>query len=298
MKLLITGATGLYGSKLAQLALSRGIEVYSGDTLQPAPYGTTIKLDITDKTLVDAAFEAAKPDVVIHAAALTDVDKNELNRELAWKVNVEGTTNMANAAKKNGAFLIVISTDYVFDGEKGNYKETDLPSPVSFYGYSKLKAEEAARKILPDCCIARTSVIYGATPAAGKINFALWLLNKLQNKEKINVFTDQYNTPTLNTNLAQMTLEAAERKLTGTYHLCGATRISRYDYATLFAQIFNLDNTLITPTLSKDLKFPAKRPKDSSLDATKAQQTLKNKPLTIQEAFKQLKTEITNQTTP
>jgi len=295
MKLLITGASGLYGSKLAQIATNQQHQVYSAHIQNKATYGTPIQLDITDRAQVDAAFQKLKPDVVVHAASLTDVDKCELNRELAWKTNVEGTTNIAKAAKDCGAFLIYISTDYVFDGEKGNYNEDDLPSPINYYGYTKLKAEEQTKRLLSQYCIARTSVIYGTTPAAGKINFALWILNKLTNNEQIKVFTDQWNSPTLNISLAYMTLEIAERNLTGTYHLAGATRISRYDFASFLAKTFNLDASLLLPTSSKDLKFPAKRPKDSSLNTTKAQQALKNKPLPIDKALFELKVELKRQ---
>jgi len=292
MRLLITGASGLYGSKLAELAARRHHEVYSAHCHHAAVFGAPVLLDIADKARVESVVNETAPDVVVHAASLTDVDKCELNRELAWKINVDAAINVAQVAKACGAFLLYISTDYIFDGEKGNYAETDLPSPLSFYGYTKLKAEENIKKILTQCCIARTSVIYGATPAAGKTNFALWLLNKLKNKEQVKVFTDQWNSPTLNTSLAEMTLEAAERKLTGTYHLSGATRISRYDFATLFAKTFNLDTSLLVPTLSKDLKLTAKRPKDSSLNTTKAQQTLKNGPLPIDKALAELKIEL------
>ena len=223
---------------------------------------------------------------------MTDVDKCELNREIAWKINVEGTLNVAQAAKANNAFLLYISTDYVFDGEKGCYKETDQPSPINYYAYTKLKAEEQVKDITNEYCIARPSVIYGATPAAGKVNFALWLLNKLKNKEKANVFVDQWNSPTLNTSLAEMTLEIVERKLTGIYHLSGASRISRYDFALLLAKTFNLDASLLAPTAMKDFSFPAKRPKDSSLDTTKAEQKLKNKPLKVDDALSRLKSEL------
>ena len=142
MRLLITGASGLYGSKLAQLAMDRRHQVFSSDIQNQAAHGTPVQLDVTNSAQVDAAFKISNPEVVVHAAALTDVDKCEQNRELAWKVNVEGTENIAQAAKASNAFLLYISTDYVFDGEKGNYVETDLPSPISYYGYTKLKAEE------------------------------------------------------------------------------------------------------------------------------------------------------------
>jgi dTDP-4-dehydrorhamnose reductase len=292
MKLLITGASGLYGSKIAQLAALRQHQVYSGHSQHPAPFGTPLQLDITNKAQVAEVFQEAAPDVVVHAATLTDVDKCEQNRELAWKINVEGTINIAQAAQACKAYLMYISTDYVFDGEKGNYTETDLPSPINYYGYTKLKAEEYVKKIVPLSCIVRTSVIYGATPAAGKVNFALWLINKLKANQTATVFKDQWNSPTLNTSLAELTLEAAEQRISGLYHLSGATRISRFDFATAIAKAFNLDSSLLVPTVSRALSLPAKRPKDSSLNTGKAQQTLKTKPLPIEQAVLMLKKEL------
>ena len=291
MKLLITGASGLYGSKLAELAIARNFEVYSCDVQELPVCGNFVKFDVSNKELVNEAFKRVKPDVVVHAATLTDVDKCELNKELAWKINVEGTKNIADAARTAGSFLIYISTDYVFNGKKGNYKETDKPDPINYYGLTKLKAEELV-KAQDEYFIGRPSVIYGSTPAAGKVNFALWLIDALHKGERVKIVTDQWNTPTLNTNLAEMTLEVIERKLTGTFHLCGATRVSRFQFAELIAEAFDLDKSLIDSAVSSQFKWPAKRPMDSSLDTTKAQQTLKNKPLEINEALKRLKLEI------
>ena len=257
-----------------------------------ATYGIPIQVDISDKTKVETEIKKINPEIIIHAATMTDVDKCELNRELAWKINVDGTDAVAQAAKQSNSFFIYISTDYVFDGSKGNYIETDLPSPLSYYAYTKLKAEEHVKATVDEYCIARPSVIYGAQPAAGKINFALWVLNKLRNKEQANVFIDQWNSPTLNTSLAEMTLEIAERKLNGTYHLSGATRISRYDFAKELAKTFELDQSLLIPSSIKDFISPAKRPRDSSLNNAKAFQMLKNKPLAIDQALERLKKEI------
>jgi dTDP-4-dehydrorhamnose reductase len=291
LKLLITGASGLYGSKLAQLALAKGIEVYSSDIQSLSVYGNFVKLDISGKIQVDEAFKTIKPDIVVHAATLTDVDKCETNKELAWKINVEGTRNIVEAVKSAGSFLIYISTDYVFSGEKGNYKETDKPDPINYYGLTKLKAEEIVQT-LPEYFIGRPSVIYGSTPAAGKVNFALWLIETLRKGERVKIVTDQWNTPTLNTNLSEMTLEVLERRLTGIYHTCGATRVSRLDFAEQIANAFDLDKSLIDSVLSSQFTWPAKRPMDSSLDTSKAQKTLKHKPLIMVEALKQLKLEL------
>ncbi|MCW4029585.1 MAG: dTDP-4-dehydrorhamnose reductase [Candidatus Bathyarchaeota archaeon] len=293
MKLLITGASGLYGSKLAQLALAQGLEVYSSDIQSISAVGTYVKIDVSAKEQVAEALQTIKPDFVVHAATLTDVDKCELNKELAWKVNVEGTQNIVKAAQTAGSFLFYVSTDYVFNGAKGRYKESDKPDPINYYGVTKLKAEEIVQT-LPEFCIARPSVIYGSTPAAGKVNFALWLIETLRKGNRVKIVTDQYNTPTLNTNLAEMTLEILGRRLTGIYHLCGATRVSRLEFANQICDVFGLDKSLIDSVTSAQFTWSAKRPVDSSLDTAKAQRNLNCKPLQMADALKQLKHELSS----
>jgi len=293
LRILITGASGLYGSKLANLAEKKGHQVFSAYNQHQAAFGKPVRIEISDKDRVEKIFRELAPEIVVHAATLTDVDKCELNKELAWKINVEGTENITRAAKTSNAFLLYISTDYVFNGETGQYEETDLPDPINYYGLTKLKAEEQVKTITNDYCIARASVIYGATPAAGKVNFALWIHNTLKKGEKAKALVDQWNSPTLNTNLARMSIEIIEKRLRGTFHLSGATRISRYDFAQMVAQTFNLDASLIVPTLTRDFSWTAKRPRDSSLNSAKAQQILENKPLTIEHALQEMKQELT-----
>jgi len=292
LKLLITGASGLYGSKLAELATARNYAVYSGYSRDQPAFGVPIHFDVSDKSRVEEVFKKVNPDVVVHAAALTDVDKCEIDKELAWKINVEGIRNISEAVNVSRAFLVYISTDYVFNGETGQYKETDRVDPINYYGFTKMKAEGLVKDLVAEYCIARASVIYGSTPAAGKINFALWVLNKLKKNEQAKIVTDQWNSPTLNTNIADMTLEIIERKLTGIFHLSGATRINRYDFAKQIAERFNLNSNLISPAISAEFSWVAKRPRDSSLDTSKAQQTLKNKPLQIKPALERMKQDI------
>jgi len=292
VKLLITGASGLLGSKLCELAIRKNYEVYSAYSQHKPLHGTQIRFDVSNKNAVEKIFEKIKPEAVVHAAALTNVDKCELEKELAWKTNIEGTENIAKSCKKHQVFLVYVSTDYVFDGEKGMYKETDKPAPINYYGLTKLKGEESVKNLTNKYCIARPSVIYGSIPATGKINFALWLLDKLKRKEKAKIVTDQWNSPTLNTNLANEILEVLERKLTGIFHLAGATRLSRHEFAKLLAETFSLDRNLIKPVSSKEISWIAKRPKDSSLNVDKACQTLRNKPQKIHEALKKMKKEI------
>lgn len=289
MKLLVTGASGLLGSKLCELAINRKHDVYSAYSRHRPRIGKIIQLDVSNGNDVETKFGQIEPEAVVHAAALTDVDRCELERELAWKINVEGTRKIAELCSTHHVFLVYVSTDYVFDGEKGMYKETDKPAPVNYYGFTKLKGEESVKNFENQFCTVRSSVIYGSIPATGKMNFALWLLERLGNKEKVAITTNQWNSPTLNINLANMILEVLERKLSGVFHLAGATRISRYEFARSVAETFDLDTNLITAVFSNDIPWLAKRPKDSSLDVDKTCQTLKNKPLQILEALDKMK---------
>ena len=287
MKIFITGGSGLFGSKVAEIAQARGDEVFSGYAHNLPEYGRAVKFDLLDEKTISELVGKIEPEVIIHSAALTDVDRCEREQELAYKINVDGTRAIATAAEKAGSFLIYISTDYVFDGLCGMYREDDRPNPVSYYGYSKLQGEQFCRG-----CIARTCVIYGSRPASGKVNFALWLLNNLNSDKEVRVVTDQFITPTLNTNLAAMVLEAADRRLCGVYNLVGATRISRYDYALELAREFDLDKSLILPSRMADLTWAAKRPIDSSLDTSKARAELMERPLPLNKALRTLRTEI------
>ena len=291
MKILITGASGLLGTKLCETAIKKKHEVYAVYNKHKPLYGTPTELNILDFKSETQIFDKIKPQAVVHTAALTDVDRCELMKELAWKTNVEATRNLAQLCKEHAVFLVYVSTDYVFDGKKGMYRETDKPKPINHYGFTKLKGEEAVQA-LDNYCIARGSVIYGTTPATGKANFALWLIDKLSKKEEVKIITDQWNSPTLNINMAEMIIETVEKKVKGILHLAGATRISRYEFAQQIAETFKLDPGYIEPITSENIKWVAQRPTDSSLDVSKAKQKLAVKPLEINEALAIMKKEI------
>lgn len=292
MRILITGASGLLGSKVAELAAGAGHDVYSGYLTHAPSHGIPIKLDVRDEASLRKAFERYRPEVVIHAAALTDVDKCEIERGLAWEINVGGTRNVARLSREYGAFLIYISTDYVFRGDRGMYREEDERGPVNYYGLTKLEGEDEVMRSAGEYCIVRPSVIYGARPASGKANFALWVLGKLGKGEEVDVAADQWASPTLSSNLAEMVLEVAERRLSGIYHLAGATRASRYDFAKMLARAFGLDERLVRPTTMDKIGWVARRPRDSSLDVSKAMRDLRNKPLPLDIAVMKLREEL------
>lgn len=286
MKIFITGGSGLLGSKIVEIAL-REHEVYAGYCHNKLEFGEPVKLDLAKDTDLEVIYKI-KPEVIIHTAALTNVDKCEANKALAYEINAEGTRRVAEIANELGAFLVYVSTDYVFSGDKGMYKEDDAPNPINYYGYTKLLGEKYCD------CIARPCVIYGAKPASGKINFALWIIDKIRNGEEVKIVTDQFITPTLNTNLAKMLLEVAERELKGIFHLVGATRVSRYGFALRIADKFELDKNLIIQSRMEEIKWIAKRPKDSSLNTSKASKYLNEKPYNLDRSLEVLKKEIEN----
>ena len=292
MKVLVTGAGGLLGSAVASLA-SEKHEVFAAFNQHFPACGTPVKLDLLDGERTSAAVVKVKPDAIVHSAALSDVDRCEGDRDLAERVNHNATTTLSKSAKRAGAFFLYVSTDYVFDGARGMYREEDQTNPINLYGLTKLRGEQAVEASGAEFCIARASVIYGARPAAGKVNFALWLIENLRRGEHIRVLRDQHVSPTLNLSFAEMILEALERKQTGIFHMAGASRVSRYDFAVALADAFGLDSSLVEPVTMDEMKWVAKRPRDSSLDVSKTASFLSEKPLFLPEALLKLKHALT-----
>jgi dTDP-4-dehydrorhamnose reductase len=286
-KLLVTGASGLLGSKIVEIA-KNDYTVIPLHKTKPL-HSNSLKLDITSTAEVLNLFHKLKPYAVIHAASETNVDKCETQKEHAWKINVEGTRNVA-AACKAGAKLIYISTDYVFDGKKGNYTEDDTPNPINYYAVTKLEGEKRVAQNCKNFAILRTSVLYGWHPF--KQNFATWVITQLEQNKEITVVEDHYNTPTLADNLAEMAIEAIPKDLQGVYHACGSERIGRYEFARQIARAFDLNQNLIRPIKMEQLTaWIAKRPRDSSLNTNKIRSQLEAKPLNITEGLDRMKKE-------
>ena len=285
-RVVVTGASGLLGCKLVK-ALSDGYEViptHSTHLIHP----DSVRMDIVDGKEVARVLSSVKPEFVVHAAAETNVDKCETDRELAWSVNAEGTRNIASACGKNGVKLVYVSTDYVFDGEKGHYTEEDEANPVNYYGVTKLGGERFVRELCEDYIIVRTSVLYGWHPS--RVNFATWVIDSLRNGKGISVVEDHYNSPTLADNLAEIILRIERMDVAGLYHVAGSERMSRYGFAMKTAEVFGLDRSLIAPIKMKDLKvWVARRPRDSSLSVDKARHELKVRLLDTQEGLSQMR---------
>lgn len=284
--MLVTGASGLLGSKIVELARKhyKVIPLYNTKPLHP----DSLKVDITERKQVFSLFSKLEPEVAIHAASETNVDKCETERDRAWRINVEGTRNIAEACKNVAVKLVYISTDYVFDGKKGNYEEEDRPNPVNHYGATKLEGENQVIRYCKNYLILRTSVLYGWHP--WKTNFVTWVINSLRQKKEIFVVNDHYNTPTLADNLANIILESVSKDFQGLYHASGSQRISRYEFAQQIAKTFDMEHNLIKPVkMSQLTAWIAKRPKDSSLNTNKIQEQLKTELLNVSQGLNKMK---------
>lgn len=286
MRVLITGGSGLLGRAL--ISTSRNMGIDSVPAYHSNPIGrTSVKIDIMDLYGVERALREIEPDCVIHAAALTDVDLCENDPTRAWAINAGATSNVADACNDEGAKVIYISTDYVFDGQNGPYSEEDAPHPINVYGESKLAGEKFALEY-PGNVVARVCVLYGA----GRPNFVMWVIDSLRKNVPITVVTDQYNTPTYTGNCAQALLTLCELDLRGLYHVSGRERMNRYDFAHAIAEVFGLNENLIKSATSNILHQRAKRPRDSSLNVEKAEKALGMRLANVREGLTMMKGEL------
>ena len=256
MKVLVTGANGMLGQDLCPILEDIGCFVYESDI---------DTLDVTDEEQISVAIATIKPDVVIHAAAYTNVDKAEEERDLALKVNEQGTANVAKACAKNDCVMVYLSTDYVFDGQKNTpYVPSDSVNPINYYGLTKLKGEEAVKKYCEKYYIVRTSWLYGHH---GK-NFVETMISLADDKE-LKVVNDQIGCPTWTVELANGIIKLfGSQKEYGIFHICGSGQTSWYGFAKeIFEQIGAKVNLIECTT--DEFKRPANRPKYSVMNNEK-----------------------------
>ena len=299
IKILITGSSGMLGLSLCK-ALADEYEVFGLDLLATRSF---TQCDITDKDKLVATVKSVKPDLIIHTAGYTDVDGSEQNPKQAFAVNAGGTENISRAAKKLGAILFYISTDYVFDGKKDRpYTETDIPRPINIYGQSKLEGERTIQALLEKHFILRTSWLFGPN---GR-NFVTTFLQKTKGNKTLPIVNDQIGSPTYTLDLAgaiktllsilnssrmrslkEVNLrdpEAIQKKslhsgkpsanLYGIYHITNSGSCSWHEFAQEIISIKQL-HTRILPITSLESMYPAQRPGMSVLDNSKLMLTFK-----------------------
>jgi len=299
--LLILGVSGLTGYKICNFTVSK-YDVYGTYNIRPTNIENCniFKLELTQIDQVHKTFAEIKPDIVINTTALHNVDYCEENKNQATQVNVEIVKTLNSNSEKFNSRLIHISTDYVFDGGATRpYTETDKALPISVYGKSKLEGEQILENTKH--VVIRPSVVYGWTPlelagntsSSGKpMNFALWVLTKLNKKEPLKIVTDQYASATLADSLAESILKIAETHRSGLYHISGLSCESRYDFTIKLAEKFGYDTSLISPTTSTSFVQKAKRPNYSCLDCQKAIREFGLKLLTTDQSLDVMKSQV------
>lgn len=277
-KIVVTGSNGLLGQKVADLVSQSPSYLLHLTSSQEEPVLVSdrapyTRMDVTDRRQVSRIIDELQPDTIVNTAAVTNVDFCEMNREAAWKVNVIGVENLVHAAKLTGAHLVQVSTDYIFDGKSGPYAEDDRPNPISYYGRTKLAAENLLRTSNVGHTIVRTMVLYGHGRKV-KQNFALWLVRELQEGRPVRVVSDQVGSPTLADDLAYGIVKIVELRKAGVYNISGPDVVSRYDFARELARVFKFNAKLITPVKTADFHQPAPRPLRSGFIILKAQTEL------------------------
>lgn len=283
MKYLVTGSSGLIGSQLVFDLDKTGQTIYSCYNDNPTLNGIPTHLNLLNLDEISTTFKKIQPDAVIHLAALTDIELCESKPKLAYLINTTATEKIVQESEKLGCFLIYLSTDYVFDGKNGMYTETNSPNPLNEYAKTKLYGEKAVENSNTKWSILRTSTPFGTHPT--KKTFPKWIIENIKIKKLLNIVEDQFTSPTYVPNLSKMILEVLACNLEGILHLSGSTRLSRYEFATIIADQFNLDNSFLKPIKMDMMPWKAKRPLDSSLDISKANLILKEKPYSIEKSL-------------
>lgn len=290
MKILITGANGLLGQKLALLMDEDPEITLVATARKPLGYslqnGTFAKMDIENKEDIVSVFFEHKPDVVIHTAAMTQVDDCETQRDQCWKANVTAVELLAEACQWYNTHLVYVSTDFIFDGTRGPLDENEKPAPVNYYGESKLAAEKIVQASSLDWSILRTVLVYGITPDMSRSNIVLWVKNSLEQGKTIKVVNDQWRTPTLAEDLAMGCYLAAKKRAKGVFNISGKDFMSPYDIALKTAEYFKLDKALITAVDSNTFKQTARRPLTTGFIIDKARKELGYEPRSFEEGLR------------
>src|SRR3990172_6760975 len=292
-RILVVGANGLLGQRLIAFYAAKenvellGCSVEDQPTFSNVPY---VRCDMAVREDVKKVVFSFYPDVIINAAAFTNVDLSETERETAWKINVKGVEYLAEACRTIDAKIIHISTDYIFNGLNGPYDENAKADPLGYYGRTKLASENALKIGAVIYSVLRTNVLYGI--ADSRPDFVRWVIENLRAGKQIRIVTDQVNNPTFIDDLVQAINKVIEFKKQGIYNIGGREFLTRFEFTELIADFFSLDKKLIMPILTEELKQPAKRPLKSGLLTLKAETELGFKPHLIGETLAIMKREL------
>lgn len=288
--ILITGANGLLGQKLVELLVQQStvdlIATAKGENRLPNSAGYRyVSLDITNSGEVNTVFDTYQPDVVIHTAAMTNVDTCETDHIGCELLNVTAVAYLIEACQKHDTFLCHLSTDFIFDGTDGPYTEEAIPNPISVYGASKLRAEKLLETSSIRWAIARTVLVFGIVSDMSRTNIILWVKKSLEEGNQINVVTDQFRTPTLAEDLAMGCWLIAHKEAQGIFNISGSDFLTPYEMAIKTANFYGLPVELIKQADSSTFSQPAKRPPRTGFILDKARRELGYQPRTFDEGI-------------
>ena len=295
MKILLTGSNGMVGSWLAEkLSGSSHQTLATGRSdcrLDPTLFHSNFKyqqLDITNSDEVDNQIQQFQPNLIIHGAAVTQVDDCEQNKSLTYSINVAGTAHLLSSAEEVNARFLYLSTDFVFSGNSGPYSEADTTEPVNYYGQTKELAEQLVIESRLSTCIIRTILLFGKSTNITRSNFIYWVKDNLETGKPIRVVNDQIRTPTYIPDLVKGIMLAVEKGAVGTYHISGKEVFTPYDMAMEVADHLNLDKKLITPVDASTFTQIGKRPQKTGFHIEKAEKELGFCPTDFKTALTQI----------
>jgi len=288
IKVVITGSNGLLGQSLLNLLLKDkdSYQVYGfsrGKNRSGREDFNYISIDITEKEELDKKLEQIQPDFIINTAAMTQVDDCETNKQACDILNVDVVKWITSFASKSKTHIIHLSTDFIFDGKKGYYKETDKPNPLSYYGLSKLKSEQVLKDSKINFTILRTILVYGKVFDMSRSNIVLWVREMLKKNKEITIVDDQYRMPTYVEDLAMACKIAMDKKALGIYHISSNTLLSVYEIAQQIAETFDLNKNLIKPISTSTLNQTAPRPAKTGFNLSKTNSQLRFYPKSFKE---------------
>jgi len=293
-RILLTGGTGLLGIAIQRSAPKdiQGFSVYFPERFLPIPLPFPIRAaDVTDQKQMQFVFEWAKPDTVIHTAAIGSVDFAEKNRDQTRKVNLGGTEVVVGLCKKYKARLVYVSSNAVFDGQSPFYSEADPVNPINYYGKLKVEAEKIVSESNLPWVIVRPILMYGWPYHGERDNPVVWWIRSLSYGKQIKVVDNVYSNPLCVWSCAEVIWKVIRQCRTGIYHVAGKDHLSLYQFALQVAEVFSLDASLITPV--PDTYFPeiAPRPRDTSFDTSKMESELGVEPVCVEDGLSRMKSE-------
>jgi len=297
MKILIIGSSGFIASYL--IAALECVERYqlvlaSRTELQHVSGNSQVELlDIRDAAKVDYCVDLYQPDVIVHCAALANVDYCEANKDEAWQINVDGTRNLLKAAERVGAYFIFLSSDFVFDGTKAVYHEEDDLNPVSFYGLTKQHAEQYVRESSCRSIIVRPVLVYAWSDVGMRDNLFSFVLRKLNANENMRLVEDQIRTVTYVNDLVWVLTKLIEEQYEGILHVSGQEALSVYQFGLHVARHFNLNACLLSPVASHEFAGATLRPPRTVFDNRIARRELNFNPASIDRALQEIKDRLT-----